>query len=104
MLINKQTQLSEDKIFGFKLLSGEEIIGRVGSISDTDVTVHAPHQLAANEQGVGLAPFIGMIHDDADPVFLRTNILAIFEPNTQFVKAYESATSVILTPSSQIAT
>lgn len=99
---NNTNNLKEGKIFGFKLTTGEEIIAKIVSVSNTDVTLSKPHYLTQTPDGVAFAPALLMMSATADPVLNRSNIVMHFVPDTEFSSAYESAMSNIIAPKSAV--
>lgn len=49
-------KLTQDQIYSFKTTSGEEIVAKVTSISDTTFTITEPVAVAPSAQGMGLIP------------------------------------------------
>jgi len=98
MLVQKSTALTEGEVFGFRLITGEEMICKVCSVSDTEIVVHAPLQLVTTPDGGAFAPVLNMIADGNDPTFYKTNLLAHYVPADNLKTAYESAISEIILP------
>lgn len=99
-----QTELENGKVFGFKLATGEEIIGKVTAVKDATVSVSKPHFLTQTPEGVAFAPALTMMSETVDPVITRSNLVMFFEPDAQFITAYDAAMSDIIVPDSKILT
>ena len=50
----------------FKLSSGEELVGRLESENDKSYTLNKPMVIIAQQQGLGLAPFMFSVHQKAN--------------------------------------
>ena len=48
-----------------KLTSGEEVVARLEEETDATYTLHKPMVLVAGQQGLGLAPFMFSVSQDA---------------------------------------
>lgn len=79
----------------FKLSSGEEIIGRLESEDSKGYTVHKPMVLVAQQQGLGLAPFMFSVSPDAKFILNATSVSCIAKTESEISKQYTSQTSGI---------
>jgi hypothetical protein len=79
----------------FKLSSGEEIIGRLDSEDSKGYTVHKPMVLVAQQQGLGLAPFMFSVSPDAKFILNTTSVSCIAKTESEISKQYTSQTSGI---------
>ena len=79
----------------FKLSSGEEIIGRLDAEDSKGYTVHKPMVLIAQQQGLGLAPFMFSVSPDAKFVLQATAVSCIAKTEAEIGKQYTSQTSGI---------
>lgn len=103
MLVTKtQAQLENGKVYGFKLATGEEIIGTVSAISSTSVSVNKPHFLSKTVDGVAWAPALTMMSIDSDPVYVIKNLVAYFKLDKQWETAYTDAMSDIIVPDNTV--
>jgi len=98
MLVEKSTALVKDGIFGFRLITGEEMICKVCSINDTEIVVHSPLQLVTTPEGGAFAPVLNMIADGTNATFYKSNLLAHYVPEPNLKTAYLSAISDIILP------
>lgn len=58
MLINKSTKVEDGDIITIKLTSGEEMISKLVSESDTHYNLNRPHVLAMTPKGVEMLPYL----------------------------------------------
>ena len=79
----------------FKLSSGEEIIGRLEAEDAKGYTVHKPMVLIAQQQGLGLAPFMFSVSPDAKFVLQATAVSCVAKTEVEIGKQYTSQTSGI---------
>jgi hypothetical protein len=103
MLVNKAYTPTVGEIVGMKLKSGEELIGKVCSLSDMDITVHYPQQLAATQQGMALIPYLMMAGKGEDVTISLDFVAVFYEPDTIHKNAYEQTVSDLVLPSSKLA-
>jgi hypothetical protein len=79
----------------FKLSSGEEIIGRLEAEDAKGYTVHKPMVLIAQQQGLGLAPFMFSVSPDSKFVLQATSVSCVAKTETEISKQYTTQTSGI---------
>ena len=79
----------------FKLSSGEEIIGRLEAEDAKGYTVHKPMVLIAQQQGLGLAPFMFSVSPDAKFVLQANSVSCVAKTEGEISKQYTSQTSGI---------
>ena len=79
----------------FKLSSGEEIIGRLEAEDSKGYTLHKPMVLIAQQQGLGLAPFMFSVSPDAKFVLQATAVSCVAKTESEISKQYTSQTSGI---------
>lgn len=65
MLLQK-TKFTENDIISFKLISGEEIIGKYVSEDMVDIIIHYPIMLAMTQKGPAMAPLMMTVDPDKD--------------------------------------
>lgn len=104
MLKEKTEEFNNGDVVGLKMKTGEELIGKVSSISDTEVTVHTPFQVVNTPQGLALIPLLFMGNTDITIPFSKDEIMVLFKPGDQFVDAYIQQTTDIVLPESSILT
>jgi len=102
LLSNTAIPMESNKVYGFKFVTGEEVIAKVLSTSMNDITVHAPLQLTSNAQGVGLAPAFFTISDGANATFYKSGLISYFVPDENFISSYETAITGIAVPSKKL--
>jgi hypothetical protein len=79
----------------FKLSSGEEIIGRLEDETEKTFTVRKPMVLIAQQQGLGLAPFMFSVSPDGKFVLQATSVSCVAKTEAEIGKQYTSQTSGI---------
>ena len=79
----------------FKLSSGEEIIGRLEAEDAKGYTVHKPMVLIAQQQGLGLAPFMFSVSPDSKFVLQANSVSCVAKTEAEIGKQYTSQTSGI---------
>jgi hypothetical protein len=78
-----------------KLLSGEEVVGRLENESKDGYTLVKPLMLTAMQQGVGLAPFMFTIDDDAKVEIKATAVTCIVKTSKDTADSYIQSTTGI---------
>ena len=79
----------------FKLTSGEEIIGRLEAEDAKSFTVRKPMVLIAQQQGLGLAPFMFSVSPDGKFVLQATSVSCVAKTEAEIGKQYTAQTSGI---------
>ena len=79
----------------FKLNSGEEIIGRLEAEDAKGYTLKKPMVLIAQQQGLGLAPFMFGVSPDAKFVLQSHAVSCLAKTEDEISKQYTSQTSGI---------
>lgn len=64
-------------VVSIKLSSGEEMIARLDSENDTDVTVSKPYILIAAQNGMALAPYMFTVTPDTKIKLKINNIICV---------------------------
>ena len=82
-------------VVSLKLSSGEEILGRLEAEKENNVTLKKPMVLIAQEQGLGLAPFMFSVSPDGKFVMKSTAISCIAKTEKEISKQYTAQTSGI---------
>lgn len=80
-----------------KLSSGEELVARLEEESDTTYVLHKPLMLANTPQGIGLAPFMFTVSQDAKIKINNKNVLTIVKTADEFAKQYVESTTGLVT-------
>jgi hypothetical protein len=92
MLIQKP--LDAGDIVSIKLLTGEEVLGRYVSETDTEIHVKKPCTLAMGQQGMGIVAW--MMTAQPETTKLNKNTVIAYAPtDSEIAKAYTEATSSI---------
>lgn len=92
MLLRKP--IEKGSVVTIKLISGEEVIARFESQSDTELVVSKPSVLASNGNGVGIMPWI-MSSMAGDISLNKSTLIAFTQTDEQIAKSYIEATSSI---------
>ena len=79
----------------FKLSSGEEIVARLDSESDKSYTLNKPMVIIAQQQGLGLAPFMFSVPPDGKFSLTATSVSCIAKTETGIAKQYIERTTGI---------
>lgn len=90
------------KVYTFKLGSGEELIAKVKSSSDTWIEIEDPVSVAPGPQGMGLIPSL-FTSDPAESVRLNTASVSLLALTDDLVKdKYITAITGIQIPEKKI--
>lgn len=79
----------------FKLSSGEEIVGRLDSQDDKAFTLNKPMVIIAQQQGLGLAPFMFSVSPDAKFSLQATSVACIAKTEKGIAAQYIERTTGI---------
>ena len=93
MLIEAPYKIGDN--VSFKLSSGEEIIARLEKEDDKSYTLKKPMVLIAQQQGLGLAPFMFSVNPDGKFVLQANAVSCIAKTEEEIGKQYLSQTSGI---------
>ena len=93
MLIEAPYKIGD--VVSLKLSSGEEILGRLESEDTNNYTLKKPMVLIAQEQGLGLAPFMFSVSPDGKFVMKSTAISCMAKTEAEISKQYTAQTSGI---------
>ncbi len=90
------------EVYTLKLNSGEELVSKITSVSDTDVGLHDPLSVAPGPQGVGLIPSL-FTADPKGDTRLNKNSIAIYALADSTIKSkYIEATTGIVVPDKKL--
>ncbi len=78
-----------------KLVSGEEIIGRLVSKKDGTIVLSKPVQIIASQKGMGFAPLCISIDDASEFTFKDAHILFTATTRKELEEAYIKSTTGI---------
>ena len=79
----------------FKLSSGEELVGRLESENDKSYTLNKPMVIIAQQQGLGLAPFMFSVSPEGKFNLQTQSVSCVAKTETEIAKQYVSTTSGI---------
>ena len=79
----------------FKLSSGEEIVARLDEETDKSYTLLKPMVIVAQQQGLGLAPFMFSVTPDGKFNLMATSVACIAKTETGIAKQYIERTTGI---------
>tara|TARA_B110000211_G_C13749357_1_gene408109 strand:+ start:328 stop:618 length:291 start_codon:yes stop_codon:yes gene_type:complete len=79
----------------FKLHSGEEIVAKLDSEGSGEYTLRKPMTLIAQQEGLGLAPFMFSVSPDGKFMLQSSAVSCIAKTEKEISKQYISTTSGI---------
>lgn len=91
-----------EEVITVKVASGEEIIGRIGSINDNEITIDEPLSVAPGPQGIGLMPTLFTAEGGSTVIINRSSIVMVAMTAEQVRSKYIEATTGIQTPSKKL--
>jgi hypothetical protein len=94
MLLEK-TRFDENDVITLKLVSGEEIIGKLVTENTTEVTLEKPLMLAMSQKGIGMAPVLMTVNPDTKLKFTRSCIIIMAHSDDEIAKQYTYQTTGI---------
>ena len=97
MLENKEAVFEKDKIIAFRIITGDEVIGKITAFDSQSVTVKKPCTLTFDPQtgNVGLMPASLLSDPDKDIVYQRNAIVAIMTPRKDAATSYAEYASPV---------
>lgn len=97
--------LQENTVMSMKLVSGEEIVGKITSWDDAYYYVHAPLGVMMNHQGaLQLMPALFTSDQNPDAMLPRTCVTMMAEARAEVEQAYVKSVTGLDVPSKQILT
>lgn len=93
MIITKGVAVGE--VVTLKIITGEEIIGKLTAIDDTTYSINRPLVLVAGPQGLGLQQWAFTIDPDRAFKIGKDKIIVIDATNKEMANQYLSGTSGI---------
>lgn len=85
-------------VITIKLITGEEIIGRLEEDNETTTVLSKPVVLGITQKGIGFAPLFFSIDDTLSITFKKQHILFQASTRKELVDAYlQSTTGIALT-------
>ena len=88
-----ETPYKEGDTVSFKLSSGEEIVARLEKESDKDFTLRKPMVLVAQQQGLGLAPFMFSVDPDNKFMMRTSSVTCVSKTQTDIANQYIATTT-----------
>jgi len=82
-------------IITFKLNNGEEVVARLDKHGDGEFVVSKPMVLIAQQQGLGLAPFMFSVAPTSKFYMQHNGIMCIAKTESEIAKQYTTQTSGI---------
>jgi hypothetical protein len=76
-----------------KLISGEEVVGRIGEPTDGEITLTKPMTFIMGPQGLGMVPYMFSAPQDAKIKIKESAIVAILKTDDQVNKQYIAQTT-----------
>ena len=90
-----ETPYKEGDTVSFKLSSGEEVVARLEKEDNKSYTLKKPMVLIAQQQGLGLAPFMFSVSPDSKFVLQANSVSCVAKTEEEISKQYMSQTSGI---------
>lgn len=84
-----------NNIVSIKLVTGEEIVGRLTSETSETITLEKPVMLTINQKGMGFAPVCISVDDASEFTFKQAHVLFKAETRKEIVDPYIQATTGI---------
>lgn len=102
MLINKATELEENDLITFKLVTNDEIMARLVSQDENEYVISDPHYLIPNQNGMAIVPYI-MTAEVTKPLRLKkSHVIFAVHTRKEIEPAFIKATTGIETPVNKI--
>lgn len=100
MLENKEAVFEADKVIAFRIITGDEVIGKITAFDSQSVTVRKPCTLTFDPGtgNVGLMPASLLSDPEKDITFQRNAIVAIMTPREDAANSYEQYASPVAIP------
>ena len=98
MLENKEAVFENGKVIAFRIVSGEEIIGKITGFDAHSVSLKKPCTLTFTQEGMGLMPASVIGNPEKDVTYQRSAIIAIMTPREDATSAYEAYASSLVLP------
>lgn len=94
MLLEK-TRFDEGDVVTFKLISGEEVIGKFVHSDEQILTVDKPLILAMSQKGIGMAPVLVTVNPDTKLKFNKHAIIVMAHSDDEIANQYVYQTTGI---------
>lgn len=93
-----------DKIYSIKIANGDEVVGKVKSISTSSIELHSPLTVVPMREGIQLVPSLFTTELHADVVLNMHSVVMVGEARDGIQDSYIEATTGIKPVRSQILT
>jgi hypothetical protein len=93
-----ETPYKDGDTVSVKLSSGEELVARLDSEDDKHITLNKPMVLVANQQGLGLAPFMFSVSPDNKFKINIGNVTCVLRTEKGLSNQYTEQTTGIKLP------
>jgi len=95
-------RVQEGNIYSFKLISSEELVGKVIKVEDDYYVVETPLASGMTQKGLQLMPTMFTVELDANINISKNAIAMTGVPREDITDAYRTATTGIAVPDKQI--
>lgn len=94
MLLEKK-DFDENDVISLKLISGEEVIGKLIKDSNESVELDRPLILAMSQKGVGMAPVLMTVNPESKLKFFKCAVMVMAKSDDEIAKQYVYQTTGI---------
>lgn len=97
----KESVMKEGDVICFRLITGDEVIGKIVKLTRDEVSIKKPCTLMPGPQGMGLGPATILGDPDHPVTYQRSAIVAIMKPRADAEQAYTSMETGLAVPPKQ---
>ena len=90
-----ETPYKNGDTVSLKLTSGEELVARLDDETTTHYQLHKPMVLVANQQGLGLAPFMFSVSPDSKFKINASAVTCVLKTEKELASQYTQQTTGI---------
>lgn len=90
-----ETPYKDGDTVSIKMSSGEEVIARLDSETETEIALVKPLMLVVQQQGMGLAPFMFSVTPDTKIKMAKSNVICIAKTAKDIADQYTQQTTGI---------
>lgn len=98
MLISKSRKIDDGDIVSFKLVNGDEIVGKVESQTDDAYVINRPCLVVPSQQGIGLIQAMFSVDPDQSIEVRKQHVMMHAPTFSQLQSHYIQTTTGIATP------
>jgi len=91
----KTSEFKKNQVVCFKLVSGEEVIGKVKSDETDSIVITSARTLVAMQNGAGLAPIASMGSPDTEIGLAKQSVMFTYMPQKEIENKYTQEVSNI---------